>query len=104
MNEDIQFFIRPPYHWNPLSYELHARLKHESQGINRYSYPTQQIVWKTEDNQDGMAIERPPLLLLNQKSCQILMDQLWKAGIRPVEGHGSAGSFASCCPKPLAWT
>ena len=36
-----------------------------------------------------------PMLTLPQEKAQILMDDLWEAGIRPSEGSGSAGAFAA---------
>jgi hypothetical protein len=37
----------------------------------------------------------PTLLQLSRTQCQVLMDDLWAAGIRPTEGTGSAGSLAA---------
>jgi hypothetical protein len=36
-----------------------------------------------------------PLLNLDKSAGQVLMDDLWKAGLRPTEGAGSAGSLAA---------
>ena len=36
-----------------------------------------------------------PLFNLNRKDAQILMDDLWDAGVRPSEGTGSAGALAA---------
>lgn len=43
--------------------------------------------------QPGSRIE--PLFTLDKQAAQILMDDLWNAGIRPTEGSGSAGSLAA---------
>jgi hypothetical protein len=34
-----------------------------------------------------------PLLSLTKNNAQLLMDDLWEAGIRPTEGTGSAGAL-----------
>jgi len=37
----------------------------------------------------------PPTAELNQHCAQELMDDLWRCGLRPSEGSGSAGSLAA---------
>jgi hypothetical protein len=32
-------------------------------------------------------------LVMNKTSAQVLMDDLWNAGVRPTDGSGSAGSL-----------
>jgi hypothetical protein len=44
---------------------------------------------------DEMAQLPEPLLRFDTSTAQGLMDELWKAGIRPTEGAGSAGSMAA---------
>lgn len=44
-----------------------------------------------KQEQDGDYIE--PCLSLHNGSGQQLMDELWRAGLRPSEGTGSAGSL-----------
>jgi len=34
-----------------------------------------------------------PLLCLRMEQAQVLMDDLWNAGVRPTEGAGSAGAM-----------
>ena len=36
-----------------------------------------------------------PAFELHRRDAQVLMDDLWKAGLRPTEGSGSAGSLAA---------
>lgn len=45
------------------------------------------------DVEDGMII--PPALSMKPGDAQQLMDELWRCGIRPTEGSGSAGSLAA---------
>lgn len=35
----------------------------------------------------------PPVVTLKNSEAQDLMDELWRAGVRPSEGSGSAGSL-----------
>lgn len=37
----------------------------------------------------------PPALRLTKTDAQMLMDDLWRCGVRPTEGAGSAGSYAA---------
>ena len=41
------------------------------------------------------ALYAPPMMNLERDSAQRLMDELWKCGIRPSEGQGSAGQLAA---------
>lgn len=43
---------------------------------------------------DGEYINEPTMRLQNQEAQQ-LMDELWRCGLRPSEGTGSAGSLAA---------
>ena len=36
-----------------------------------------------------------PTLSLNTDEAQLLMDEMWRCGLRPSEGSGSAGSLAA---------
>ena len=36
-----------------------------------------------------------PTFEIRKRDAQVLMDDLWKAGLRPTEGSGSAGSLAA---------
>lgn len=42
---------------------------------------------------EGEYIE--PALVLGHDTAQMLIDELWRAGLRPTEGAGSAGQLAS---------
>lgn len=44
---------------------------------------------------DMMGMEVPSTFQLDQDGAQQLMDELWRAGIRPTEGEGSAGQLAA---------
>jgi len=42
---------------------------------------------------DGQISE--PTMRLTNEAAQLLMDELWRCGLRPSEGSGSAGSLAA---------
>jgi hypothetical protein len=47
------------------------------------------VQWETiADN-----AEMKPLLTIRMEQAQVLMDDLWNAGVRPTEGAGSAGAM-----------
>ena len=54
-------------------------------------------VAKFEFAELDIGCEYPPdsMLTIPNKAAQILMDDLWKCGIRPTEGAGTAGSMAA---------
>jgi hypothetical protein len=47
-----------------------------------------------EDVPDGTMFAEPTLRI-GETAAQSLMDQLWTCGIRPTEGHGSAGALSA---------
>lgn len=50
--------------------------------------------WATLPDDDGVT-PTTPLLRLDYALAQRLMDELWKCGLRPKEGTGSAGAMAA---------
>jgi hypothetical protein len=46
---------------------------------------------------DDQILSEPatPLLNLNEADCQALAEELWRAGFRPRESHGSAGEIGA---------
>jgi hypothetical protein len=44
--------------------------------------------------EEGTYVSEPTMRLTNQ-AAQMLMDELWRCGLRPSEGAGSAGSLAA---------
>lgn len=44
---------------------------------------------------DGEAYDSGPTMRLRPDDAQRLMDELWRVGLRPTEGTGSAGSLAA---------
>lgn len=54
-------------------------------------FATQIIMTKREDPATQIA----PSFVLTKHESQILIDDLWNAGLRPTEGTGSAGALAA---------
>lgn len=57
-----------------------------------HRYRVASLVWQVVDR-EGMLM--PPAANLPIASAQQLMDELWRCGLRPSEGTGSAGSLAA---------
>lgn len=54
------------------------------------------IDFTTINDEEGAHRERlEPAFFLRTEELQILMDEIWRVGIRPTEGTGSAGSLAA---------
>lgn len=51
------------------------------------------VIRRLEATDSGCYIE--PVLRLDDTGAQQLMDELWRCGLRPSEGSGSAGSLAA---------
>lgn len=51
------------------------------------------VMWVTQ--QTGDLVPEEPLLKMSQTDGQNLMDELWRCGLRPSEGSGSAGALAA---------
>jgi len=81
MKDEIEFrLLRAPFGFDAV--ELHAR-----QGNAILSPVTFAEV--------EPGLQTPPAIGLSGNSAQQLMDELWRCGIRPTEGSGSAGSLAA---------
>lgn len=52
------------------------------------------IEMKTLTDEEA-ATWRPPVMTLATESAQTLMDDLWRCGLRPSEGAGSAGALSA---------
>lgn len=56
-----------------------------------YGAPVQMVPVHRQD--EGAAVS--PTFCLKREGAQQLMDQLWRVGLRPSEGSGSAGALAA---------
>ena len=43
-----------------------------------------------------LRVEQPAMMTIRPDEAQQLMDELWRANIRPTEGAGSVGQMAAC--------
>jgi hypothetical protein len=57
--------------------------------LNSGDTKTATVQWETIADTAMMK----PLLAIRMEQAQVLMDDLWNAGVRPTEGAGSAGSM-----------
>jgi hypothetical protein len=89
--DNPEIFVDPCY----FGREYHLRIRSDRLSIN--GEVVKRGVWMKEpvlvEVEDGAA---PPVAVrLSDIEAQALMDRLWKAGLRPTEGSGSAGALAA---------
>lgn len=66
-------------------------------GTSPYQPPPHQAIkieWE-EITEENYHLDQGNLLSMRGDEAQTLMDELWRSGIRPTEGTGSAGSLAA---------
>lgn len=61
--------------------------------VSRVAYAQPLTLVQVTPENEGVAVE--PTFRLKPHEAQYLMDDLWRAGFRPTEGKGSAGSLAA---------
>lgn len=91
MNGRYGFFIQRS--WSSHAFDFFLRRELDDNGQRKLAYPERLVMKLAEPEDEGRA--RPPLLQLTDDDCQQLMDELWRAGMRPTEGKGSAGALAA---------
>ena len=74
----------------PWSDEIELRLGMERNGARLYSIARPLVF---EDIPEGARVD--PFVTVDVNVAQDLMDELWRCGLRPREGTGSAGSLAA---------
>ena len=90
---DLDFTItRRPFDPNELQLHAAAIVNECGERLVYLAQPTKLELLKEEDL---LVEERDPLLTMPMGSGQKLMDELWRAGLRPTEGTGSAGALAA---------
>lgn len=79
------------------SFEIFAEHRFWSRNIGLHLFDRQNGTYaadlKWEPYENGTITS--PFLAINPHEAQSLMDQLWKCGLRPTEGAGSAGALAA---------
>lgn len=76
--------------WSPVC--IFIRNVSDVEGVRRIAWPINTLEFKIED-EHSPAIEHSPVIGIGPTSAQLLMDDLWRCGLRPSEGAGSAGAF-----------
>jgi len=69
--------------------------KHTSFSPERTRVSYAQRLTLVEQNPEDQGTEVEPVFSLKDEQAQNLMDELWRVGLRPSEGSGSAGSLAA---------
>ena len=80
--------------WNDCQLEIYLRryVQHDGHTVQAYAVTSTE----TELALDSCAYTTSePTWRLTDEAAQELMDALWAAGLRPVEGRGSAGQLAA---------
>jgi hypothetical protein len=75
--------------------DLFLRETHTDGGhctLRMFGYP---VTMARIDLEPGQILDVLPVLKLRESEAQQLMDQLWRCGVRPTEGKGSAGQLAA---------
>jgi len=83
------FFERHPWNFDFALY-LTAR---DNNGKLAVALPLQMRM--ITDEEAVQASSSPPMTEIRKDEAQQLMDELWRIGMRPSEGSGSAGSLAA---------
>ena len=73
--------------------DLHMVVPSRGEGDPAYMARNVTFTAMAEDEQTTAFVDPP--LSFSIRSAQSLMDQLWKCGLRPSEGRGSAGALAA---------
>ena len=77
-----------------VNFGRNVALRFFCEGTKNRVYLPRPIVWDTVEEGALNNYQEPPLML-RPDDAQGLMDELWRAGLRPTEGTGSAGSLAA---------
>jgi len=76
--------------FDPVSRKVSVRMF--ARGLGQFGALAEPVVFKTVE-QDGLWA--PPALVLDMTAAQQMVDELWRCGLRPSEGSGSAGALAA---------
>ena len=87
MKAQILFFIRPSY--LNATYDLYLRQMATLGSEVQVNFATEVLLEKVTPENEGM--ERAPLLTLDRGAVQSLMDELYRAGLRPSDAPNQAG-------------
>lgn len=89
---DLDFTItRRPFDPNELQLHAAAVVHSDGERMIYLAQPTKLELLK----EDVVCVGHEPFLTMPMGSGQKLMDELWRTGLRPTEGTGSAGALAA---------
>jgi hypothetical protein len=74
---------------------LYGHIPHSGVIGDQPEQVAQPLVMHTLTTEADERAEHAPIAALSMDSAQGLMDELWRCGLRPSEGTGSAGSLAA---------
>lgn len=89
--DNPEIFVDPCYHCNSIDLRIRGgRQTIDGDVVKRGGWMKEPVFVKVEEG------ATPPVAFrLDLMEAQSLMDRLWKAGLRPTEGSGSAGALAA---------
>ncbi len=91
MENTKEFFIERAFHLDKLL--LHCHIFDRNQ--REISIATDVVFEKYETDKFQAVVPNQPMLALSNEEAQQLIDELWRAGLRPTDGSGSAGAMAA---------
>jgi hypothetical protein len=83
----LLFRAHAPLHWGD---EVHLSIAHRCP--DGHLAVVEPLAFRTVD--PGKVIEQPTIRMQREEA-QKLIDELWRAGVRPTEGQGSVGQLAA---------
>ena len=88
---NIEIFVDTNFAWNSIDLRIRAgRQTVNGDVVKRGEWMKEPLFVKVEE------FTTPPVAMrLEHLEAQALMDRLWKAGLRPTEGSGSAGALSA---------
>ncbi len=86
-----EIFVDTNFAWSSIDLRIRTgRLSINGDLVKRGEWMKEPVLVKVEEG------ATPPVAMrLEHIEAQALMDRLWKAGLRPTEGSGSAGALAA---------
>jgi len=84
-------------HWSPMTGQIELLVSQGWQQLDpKIPYSVVTNVEMTQvDHGQRIPDSAYPTFTLFDSDAQVLMDQLWRCGVRPAEGKGSAGQIAA---------
>jgi hypothetical protein len=84
------FCHRDPFGFGEVDFLLRG-----TEDFGRLLIQAHPIVFESKDIKDYLGERQAPSFSLKADNTQLLMDELWRIGFRPTEGHGSVGQLGA---------